>query len=79
MIGADMTVTVVNSFPDSETGYDTIEVADNTYWYDGADAGEKYDKEVLTTDPNFKNAAAGNFTPQGEEQVAKKTGDPRWL
>lgn len=35
MIGADMTVTVVNSFPDSETGYDTYHatVIHGVHWF----------------------------------------------
>ncbi|MBQ4029662.1 MAG: DUF5123 domain-containing protein, partial [Prevotella sp.] len=54
----------------------------NTYWFNGApeDTGE-YDGTgtALTTDPAFKDAADGDFTPTGEAQVAAKTGDPRWF
>ena len=54
----------------------------NTYWYDGAAYEEpaNYNADAgLTTDPAFKDAANGDFTPTGAEQVAKKTGDPRWF
>lgn len=57
----------------------------NTYWYDGAPETEgfstnTYDlsNNALQTDPAFVDAANGNFTPTGTEQVARKTGDPRW-
>ena len=60
----------------------TATFEDNTYWYNGApeDTGN-YDNSgtALQTDPAFVDAANANFTPQGEEQVAKQTGDPRWL
>ena len=55
---------------------------DNTYWYDGAAYTEpsNYNADAgLTTDPAFKDAANGDFTPTGAEQVAKKAGDPRWF
>ena len=55
----------------------------NTYWYNGAsETGyESYDNSgtVLTTDPALVNPDGGDFTPTGAEQVANKTGDPRWL
>ncbi len=58
----------------------------NTYWFDGAPETEgfstnQYDtsNNALQTDPAFVDAANGNFTPTGAEQVARKTGDPRWL
>ena len=54
----------------------------NTYWKDGAAVDQSsYDKsgKILTTDPKFKDAANGDFTPQGDKQVENKTGDPRWL
>ncbi len=34
---------------------------------------------VIMTDPLFADAANGDFTISGSEQVAAKTGDPRWL
>ena len=66
--------------------------ARNTYWFDGApekegapDAVEgaksEYDDShtALQTDPAFVDAASGNFKATGAEQVAFRTGDPRWL
>jgi hypothetical protein len=57
--------------------------SDNTYWFDGEDVStteSSYDNGyILTTDPAFKDAANGDFTPTGQEQVDKKTGDPRWF
>ena len=57
----------------------------NTYWFDGAAETEGFSSQTydlsnnaLQTDPAFVNAAAGNFTPTGADQVARKTGDPRW-
>ena len=62
----------------------------NTYWNDadfsatwttGSDTSNQgYDASgtALTTDPNFKDPANGDFTPQGTDQVTNKTGDPRW-
>ncbi len=57
----------------------------NTYWYNGAPETEGYStntydlsNNALQTDPAFVDAANGNFTPTGSEQVARKTGDPRW-
>lgn len=57
----------------------------NTYWTDenvsstwtgnGGDASES----ALTTDPNFKDIENADFTPQGADQVANQTGDPRWF
>jgi hypothetical protein len=54
----------------------------NTYWFAGANAGEKYDTNVLTTDPGItaENIAAGKFTIGAASlQALYKTGDPRWL
>ena len=57
----------------------------NTYWFEGAPETEgfstnSYDtsNNALQTDPAFTDPANGNFTPTGAEQVARKTGDPRW-
>ena len=53
----------------------------NTYWFDGAPetGAADYDAgNILTTNPNFRDAAHAIFTPQGEEQAALQTGDPRW-
>jgi len=62
--------------------YEKVLFGDNTYWHDGADNSKNessYDNGyILTTDPAFVNAAQGDFTPQGAEQIQKQTGDPRW-
>ena len=57
----------------------------NTYWFNGAPESEgfttnTYDtsNNALQTDPAFTDPANGNFTPTGADQVARKTGDPRW-
>ena len=55
----------------------------NTYYLDGADTSEKeasYDTGIiLKSNPGFKNAAAGDFTISGDDQLANQTGDPRWI
>ena len=58
----------------------------NTYWRNGennvaAESASGYDESgtILSTDPAFVDAANGDFTPTGAEQVSLKTGDPRWL
>ncbi|MBR1688803.1 MAG: DUF4957 domain-containing protein [Prevotella sp.] len=56
----------------------------NTYYQDGEDLSSSeasYDNSgnILTTDPGFKNAAAGDFTISGSQQLANETGDPRWI
>ena len=53
----------------------------NTYWLNGAaydQAEHDASGTVLTTDPAFEDAANGDFTPTGAEQVQYKTGDSRW-
>ncbi len=54
----------------------------NTYWFNGAaeDTGN-YDNSgtALASDPQFKDAENADFTVQGADQIANKTGDPRWL
>ena len=64
------------------------EYINNTYWWNGADASanninkDGLDKSgtALTTDPQFADPANGDFTVgDGTEQLAKRTGDPRWL
>lgn len=54
----------------------------NTYWYNGAfAAGEKsWDNgRTIDTNPQLKDPQNGDFTVQGSEQLAERTGDPRWL
>ena len=42
---------------------------------------QSYDQSgtIIEEDPMFANPAAGDFTISGPTQVARKTGDPRWL
>lgn len=58
----------------------------NTYWYDGAlceseltDSRGDQTGTHLTTSPDLRDPANGDFTVGGSEQKAKATGDPRWL
>ena len=54
----------------------------NTYWHSGAaeTGNTSYDTGYqLQSDPAFVDAANGNFTPTGAEQVSMQTGDPRWF
>jgi len=63
-------------------GQDTRTFSKNTYWFDGAASDEaSYDTSgtILESDPAFVDAAGGDFTPQGADQIANATGDPRWL
>ena len=42
---------------------------------------QSYDQSgtIIEEDPQFADPASGNFTISGPTQVARKTGDPRWL
>jgi len=53
----------------------------NTYWYGDSSFSEpNYNGDAgLTTNPNLKDPANGDFTPQGADQVSNQTGDPRWF
>lgn len=54
---------------------------DGTFQDITADGGHDYDLSGTTIeeDPQFANPAAGDFHISGPTQVARKTGDPRWL
>ena len=63
----------------------TVSYYKNTYWWNGEDVSESQTGDgsdrtmtALTTDPDFADPDNGDFTPRGEQQVANKTGDPRW-
>jgi len=61
---------------------DSRTFGNNTYWYEGEASEESsYDTSgtILTTDPGFADAAGGDFTVSGADQIAYQTGDPRWL
>ena len=45
----------------------------------GSCAGYDDSGTAIEADPGFKDAANGDFTVSGEQQIAKRTGDPRWL
>ena len=56
--------------------------ANNTYMKkDGTFDNNEYDTSgtMIEEDPVFANPAAADFTISGPTQVARKTGDPRWL
>ena len=59
------------------------EFANNTYMKaDGTfQDPQNYDVSgtIIEQDPQFANPSAGDFHISGSEQVARKTGDPRWL
>lgn len=64
----------------------TATFANNTYKFgDGFESTdgnvESYDKSgtAIEEDPQFADAANGDFHISGATQVARKTGDPRWL
>jgi hypothetical protein len=48
-------------------------------WTDSSKVGSDQTGTSLTTDPGFADAANGDFTVSGADQIAKKTGDPRWF
>ncbi len=45
----------------------------------GSCAGYDDSGSAIEEDPGFKDAANGDFTVSGSEQIARGTGDPRWL
>jgi hypothetical protein len=55
--------------------------ADGTFQDITADGSHDYDTSGTTIDedPQFANPAAGDFHISGATQVARRTGDPRWL
>ena len=55
--------------------------ADGTFQDIKDDGSHDYDQSGTTIeeDPLFANPAAGDFTIGGATQIARKTGDPRWL
>lgn len=66
-------------------GKNPMEFAYNTYFENGESLAEgeaKYDNSetILTTNPDFVNAAEGNFTIGASTEQAKyQTGAPKWL
>ena len=84
---------VVVGFNKGQTSATPVwDVDGNTFIVNGADnseaeiskagqkAGEDIVKNCLTSDPEFKDAASGDFTVgESTEQAELETGDPRWL
>ena len=84
---------VVVGFNKGQTSATPVwDVEGNTFFWDGADVseaetskagqkdGEDIVKNSLTTDPEFVDAANGDFTVgEATEQAELETGDPRWL
>lgn len=73
---------VARRFLGGRANQPTATFTKNTYWYNGAFAeGEKsWDNgRTIDTDPQLKDPQNGDFTVQGSEQLAERTGDPRWL
>ena len=84
---------VVVGFNNGQTSPNPVwDVEGNTFFANGADgseaettkagqkAGEDIVKNSLTSDPEFKDAANGDFTVgESTEQAELETGDPRWL
>lgn len=61
----------------------TATFANNTYMaYDGTfQSYENFDNSgtVIEEDPKFADPSVADFHISGTTQVARKTGDPRWL
>ena len=62
--------------PGAKFNNNTYMNADGTFQDPGS-----YDTSgtIIEEDPQFANPTAGDFTISGPTQVARKTGDPRWL
>jgi hypothetical protein len=56
-------------------------IFESTVTDDGYTDASAYDKSgtIITVDPGFKDAANGDFTVSGADQIAHSTGDPRWI
>ncbi len=62
---------------DGEDAWTMPDKADDTTWTGEA----QFDRSgtILSGDPQFSDAANGDFTISGSEQLANQTGDPRWI
>lgn len=63
-------------------GSGTATFGNNTYMFDGAfenTAGYDDSGTNIESDPGFADPTNGDFTVSGSEQIARGTGDPRWL
>ena len=79
-INGNVAVMKLEGWLDTQT---TAEFENNTYMkIDGTfDNPSNYDNSGtdIKEDPQFADPANGDFTISGATQVARKTGDPRWL
>lgn len=64
-------------FFDGENAWTMPDTGDNTTWTGEA----QYDRSgtILSSAPGLKDPANGDFTVSGTDQIAFRTGDPRWL
>lgn len=62
---------------DGEDAWTMPDAADPTTWTGEA----QYDQTgtIVAGNPGFKDAANGDFTVSGANQIASRDGDPRWL
>ena len=73
---------IARRFLGGRTNQTTATFAYNTYMYGTAfESVTGYDNSGtnIEADPQFKDAANGDFTISGNLQITNKTGDPRWL
>jgi hypothetical protein len=73
---------VARRFLGGRSNQPTATFGNNSYWYEGAFPEEerKYDTAIsIESDPQLLDPSNGNFTVQGQEQIAARSGDPRWL
>ena len=61
-----------NTYGTSSGDFETGQSEDGSTVYDNSES-------AIVTDPGFRDAANGDFTVSGSEQIAAGTGDPRWL
>lgn len=68
-----------NTYCTYEDGVATFELEGAPDSVEGAKMEYDNSHSALQTDPAFVDAANGDFTPTGAQQVALKTGDQRWF
>lgn len=76
--GAEQTF-LNNTYCTYENGVATFELEGAPDSVEGAKMEYDNSHTALQTDPAFVDAANGNFTPAGAQQVSLKTGDLRWF
>ena len=77
---------VIRRLSGGNTNMDSPRLFDyNSYWFDGVFATDEisanYDNSntYISTDPQLADPQNGDFTVRGTNQIANRTGDPRWL